>query len=765
MRSTLGAAARLTAGGLLAAALLAVTAPAQLPAVADWRDLERCTDFVVAAHRSFTLPHRPIGVELATVKATVKVLEETASTTLELELVNHGHAAAEAIVLLPVPEGAAVSGFALEGLNPEATAQLLPRAEARRIYDEIVRRLKDPALLEFAGHAVVRSSVFPVPPGGRQRVRLAYDHLLLRDGERVDYELPRSESLTANALWTIDVGVSSRAGVAMAYSPSHEITTARTGAGKVSVRLAEASRRNPGTFRLSYLRTQRDLTASLFAYPDPRIGGGYFLLMAGMPPLPAGERERQRREVTVVLDRSGSMAGGKMEQARAAALQVIEGLADGEEFNVVDYSTTVSLFAERPVRKDAATIAQARAYLAALRPNGGTNIHDALVEALRQPHADGTLPLVLFLTDGLPTVRSTSEAVLRELVEKGNVHQRRFFTFGVGADVNVPLLDRIADATRAAATYVLPGEDVELAVEKVYRRLFGPLLADVALHTLTPEGQVDPRRVRDLMPPTLSDLFDGDSLIVLGQYVGEAPLSFRVTGRQHGQPREYRFELDVKRATTRNAFVPRLWATRQIAYLVDQVRALGIGGDPLRAGVPAGDPRLAELTQEILRLSTEFGILTEYTAVLATDGNRFHDWDGLALRCNAELEQRAVLERTGYVAVAQGANFNERKSKSSVDSRNSRNEAQGEKLARVEVATVQLAADRCYFQDAGAWLDARLIGQAVPAAEPRVEFGTPQWHQVVDELIADGRQSVFSLRGAVRLEHRGVRLLLQLNAE
>jgi len=756
-----------SAATLLLAAALATPARAQAAdsIQAALADLARATDVVVPPSGTLGWPRRPQGVELAAVRASVKIVEETATTSLELELWNRGAQAAEAIVILPLPDDAAVSGFAIEGTNREATAQLLPRDQARRLYDEIVARLKDPGLLEFAGHAAVRSSLFPVAAGARQRVRFSYDSLLARDGERVDYELPRSASLTATAEWSIDVALASKAGVAMVYSPSHDLELQRVDGDHVTARLAAGSKRNPGSFRLSYLRASKELTASLFAYPDPRVGGGYFLLMAGMPAAAREEQAKARREVTLVLDRSGSMAGEKMEQARAAALQVIEGLADGESFNVVDYSTTVSLFANQPVAKDATTTKQARDYLAALRPNGGTNIHDALVEALRQPHDESHLPLVLFLTDGLPTVRSTSEIALRELVEKGNVHGRRFFSFGVGADVNVPLLDRIADLTRASATYVLPGEDVELAVEKVYRRLYGPVLADVELATLAADGSPDPRRVRDCMPPRLPDLFDGDSLIVLGQYQGEAPISFRVAGSHLGRPREFRFELDVKRATTRNAFVPRLWATRQIAYLVDQVRELGAASDPLRPGLPAGDPRLAELTQEILRLSTEFGILTEYTAFLATEGADFGSWNELSMRCNDALSDRAVLQRSGVAAVAQGANFNERKSKATVDARNGFNDVQGEKLERVEVATVQQAADRCYFNDQGTWLDARLIGKRDEAPAEVVVFGTPQWHAVVDELIADGRQALFCMRGAVRIDHRGRSIRLELGAQ
>ncbi len=755
-------AAAVVSAAALSGSSIAQSVPASGPTF--YFDFSRCTDVVIPQTRSFAFYRERQGVELVEVRASVKILEETASTTLEVELMNDGPQQAEAVLLLPVPEGAAVSGFSFDGPSPEPTAQVLPRDQARRLYDEIVNRLRDPALLEFAGFNLIRSSLFPVPPHGRQRVRLTYDHLLERDGQRVDYLLPRSESLAARTPWEIRADVRSRAPLSMVYSPSHEVITTRVDANHVMVKLADASRMNPGPFRLSFLRETGELSASLFAYPDPKIGGGYFLLMAGLPAATPAERRSVARELTIVIDRSGSMAGPKMDQARAAALQVIEGLADGEAFNVIDYSTNVSMFAEAPVKKDRATTLAAREYVSNLRPNGGTNIYDALSEALRQPHVEGRLPIVLFLTDGLPTVRNTSEVAIRELVEKGNVHGRRFFTFGVGADVNAPLLDRIADVTRASTTYVLPGEDVEVKVGQVYRQLWGPVLADVKVETLGSDGRPDTRRVRDLIPSRVPDRFDGDSVILLGQYSGDAPLSFHVSGDYLGRPRDFRFDFGLERATTRNSFVPRLWATRRIAYLVDQVRELGasaastpFGGGPL----VANDPRFKELTDEILRLSTEFGILTEYTSFLATDGANLGNWRELADACGDNLEGKAVKLRAGAEAVAQGCNFNERKGKETLDYRNG---FMDEKLARVESATVQQVCDRAFFQNRGQWVDGRLIKKdenAAPAPDEVIEFGSDAHKRLLDELIAEGRQSTISLRGDILLEHHGRRLLVR----
>jgi len=558
--------------------------------------------------------------------------------------------------------------------------------------------------------------------------------------------------------------VRANSGVATVYSPSHELLVKRASPELVRARVADASSTNPGPFRLSFLRGGGEFSASLFAYPDPRIGGGYFLLVAAPPRLDARQQLRPR-EVTLVIDRSGSMAGAKMDQARAAALQVVEGLADGEAFNIIDYSTTVSLFSPQPVAATRESRVAARNYLDQMRPSGGTNLYDALDEALRQLHDARRLPIVLFLTDGIPTVRTTSESAIRELVEKGNFAGRRIFTFGVGADVNAPLLDRIADVTRASTTYVMPGEDVEVKVAEVYARLYGPVFDDVRVDIVGADGGVDTRRVREMIPARLPDCFAGDSIVLLGQYVGEAPLDVRLCGNSFGREREFRFHFDLDRATTRNSFVPRLWATRRIAYLVDQVRAMGAsltGSLPGGSGVVANDPRFKELTDEILRLSTEFGILTEYTSFLATDGANLGNWSELSRACGDNLNEKAVASRFGADAVAQGCNFNDRKQKGFQDYRNTFVEACDGKLDRVEIATVQQVCDRTFFRRGERWVDARLISkkEALDADEV-VEFGSEAHRALIDEFVRAGRQGVLSLPGEILLEHDGKRVLVR----
>ena len=265
---------------------------------------------------------------------------------------NPGTSRQEAELLVPVPDGAVVRGFSFQGHGAEPTARLLPRDEGRQTYDRIVAQARDPALLEFAGFNLVRSSVFPVEPGGTQAVRLTYEHLLTATGDRVDYTLPRSESVEYTVPWNIAVKITSKAPIAAIYSPSHRLRTARPTPSVAAVELAPDAGTEPGPFRLSFLRERADVSASLFAYPDPKIGGGYFLLLAGLPSRPAKtDSAGLKREVTLVIDRSGSMRGEKLAQVREAALQVLAGLDDGEAFNIILYNEGVDPFADRPVRK------------------------------------------------------------------------------------------------------------------------------------------------------------------------------------------------------------------------------------------------------------------------------------------------------------------------------------------------------------------------------------------------------------------------------
>lgn len=730
-----------------------------------------------------------------------------AATTLVFALRNDSPVPLETQILVPVPSSAAIRGFQLDSVGNEPTAKLLPIDEARAIYQSIVSKAKDPGLLEFVGTSLIRSSVFPVPANGTNTVRLTYEELLTPDNDRLDYTLLRSDALGAEGgtwrggerlltQWSYSLDIKADRAIASVTSPSHEIDITRPETvtnQRVIIKSRNSAATTPGPFRVSILLAKGEQpVGTLVLYPDATVsadGGGYFMLLVSPPPTqhkPNEDLKPISREVTLVIDRSGSMRGKKMDQAKAAALQVVEGLRDGERFNVIDYSDSVQSLFPEPQARNSETIKQARAYIAAIEANGGTNIHDAMIEALR-PKVQADLPLVLFLTDGLPTVGQTSESHIRLAIEKANETgaaegraKRRIFTFGVGVDVNVPLLSNIATASRAASTFVLPDENVEVKVSQVARRLEGPVLASPTWRATALGGSkltLTQPPIRDVQPTQLPDVYEGEPLVLLGVYTNQSgPQQLTITGKGPRGDIELDIPFDASKARVQNAYVSRLWARAKIGYLIDQIRKNG------ETGTSASDPKNKELIDEIVRLSTKFGILSEYTAFLAiepgavamrTGTEEFErlSREGLpppaaSVPAKAEMNlRRAVEDRAGAGAVAQQLNLGlqSAKSDSAVAFAPNTQGFLNEKMERVNITGVQFIADLALFARPGRWVDSNLLSNDQDKLDPdtTIEFASDAYMQLATELASANRAGLLALGQDVYLLHNAKRVLVK----
>ncbi|MEM9380276.1 MAG: VIT and VWA domain-containing protein [Planctomycetota bacterium] len=737
-----------------ALAPLAAAAPSPAPQVAHagrgWS-----ANVVLPQARAFHVERARPAVEITAVSAKVVLVDGVATTTLLVDLANRGGAATEAELLLPVPDGAVVSGFEFQGAAATSTAEVLPRADAVATYESIVARLKDPALLEFAGAAAVRSSVFPVEAGGTQRVRVVYEHVLPVEGERWDYALPRSESLAATVPWSVDVEVRSQAPLADVYSPSHDLEVVSRAPHRIVLR--SRGTLGAGSLRLSVLQADGPVATTLFTSADPSGSGGWFLLLAGVGEAPDPD-DLPPREVTIVLDRSGSMAGEKFDQAVAAARQVLEGLEYGEAVRIVDYAADVESFSPAPVVKTRANIGALRAYLDGLTANGGTHLDGALQEALSAPPTEGFLPVVLFVTDGLPTEGETREHVIRDRAEVANVHGRRVFTFGVGHDVNASLLDAVATRSRARATYVAPGSDVEVAIGGVFEDLSGPVVTDLAFAALDADGEPHARLVRDVYPAVLPDLFRDDRLLLLGRYASAEQGTLLLEGAGPDGPMEIRLEYEFADAKPRNGFVRRLWAMRRIAALEDELRQRG--ADPSALAALKDDPKLGEIASEMIALATEHGVLTDSTAFLALEGTALGDETALLASANeAALENGG--RRSGVDAVACQRNVGINRDQAWVNCANTLYDASGQ---LVDARTVQTMQGRTFFRRGARWIDGRLARGGVAAAagpDRVVTFGSPEHLALVAELVANGCSGHLALDGEILLEVGGETILVQ----
>ncbi len=699
------------------------------------------------------VPMPELAVQVTGVAAEVSISDQAATTSIEITLTNPSGRPQEAQIVLPVPIGASVRSFQYDGTGPEPTATLIARDEARRYYESIVHANKDPGLLEFVGLAAIKSSVFPVPAGATQKVRIVYEQVLAANDGRVDYVLPRSDGLAAaQTPWTVKYEIKSSSEISAVFSPTHAMQTERRPDGKSWKGAVDGgSLSQPGAVTISFTTARRpgEATASVVAYPDARVNGGkggYFMMVVGLPRVQEAQAA-MRREVTMVIDRSGSMRGEKIEQTRKAALQVIEGLNPGELFNIVDYSDSIASFEPAPVEKTKESAERARQYIMAINANGGTNLNDALMEALRSKPAAGTLPLVLFMTDGLATIGEKSEVKIRENAKAANSARRRVFSFGVGYDVNSPLLSGLATTTRGSATFVMPNEDVETKVSQVFTKLNGPVLASPIL-----AGPV-----REMMPSTLADVFEGEQMIIVGQYLEAGPMKITLNGRGPQGDRAFEFNVSTQETSARNGYVGRLWAQRKIAALLDSIRQSMAEKPNID---PKSDPATKELVDEIVRLSTQFGVLTEYTAFLALEKDAKFAGD-MERRASDEFAARnneRFLTRSGMGSVNQEMNVAPAAA-AVVDAK--RQAYYDASMNKQEISNVQSVNDRAFVFRNERWIDMRMLDQEALPPQVTVVVGTPEYFKVAEQLRVNNLAGALSLEGEIYVTLENQRVLIK----
>ncbi|MDQ3134439.1 MAG: VIT and VWA domain-containing protein, partial [Acidobacteriota bacterium] len=509
----------------------------------------------------------------------------------------------EGTYFFPIPETASVSEFAIWDGERRLVGEVRSREEARRIYDEIVRRQRDPGLLEYAGKNLFQASIFPIPPRSDKKLELTYTQVLRAEGGTVAYRYPLGTGHNLTNIGTVAGRVEIEGGDQLRniYSPSHAIDVKSSREGtRASVSFASTAGREAQDFQLFYTLSDADFGLTLLTHREPGKDG-YFLLMLS-PKDNWTEAEYAAKDIVFVLDTSGSMAEeGKMEKARAALLFGVKSLRDGDRYNVISFAGEERLMESGLIQADGRGRARGVEFVERLRPTGGTNINSAVVAALRQFEANDRPKILVFMTDGLPTVGVTKPEQIIENARDAKRANVRLFSFGVGYDVNTALLDKLAAENGGTADYVEPKEDIEIKVSNFFAKVNYPVLTELALDT----GGVE----TDLMyPRELPDLFRGGQVTLIGRYRNSNDLRgvrLMLQGRTGREVKSFYYDnLRFPLNADDNDFLPRLWATRRVGWLMEQIRSNG---------------EARELRDEIVDLGTRYGIVTPYTSYLALE--------------------------------------------------------------------------------------------------------------------------------------------------
>ncbi len=634
---------------------------------------------------------------------TVTIENQVARTHVDETFLNDSAYQLEGTYIFPLPDDATISDFAMWVDGKKLEGKVLDKNQARQIYEDIVRTKRDPALLEYIGRNAFQARIFPIPPQSEKRVEIEYAQVLQIDQGLVRYVYPlNTEKFSAKPLANVSVNVTlkSTAALKAIYSPSHNVSVARTGEYAAQIGYEERNVKPDRDFVLYYSVTPDDIGLNLLSYRAGNDDGFFLMLVA--PKVQVNTAQVIAKDVILVLDTSGSMQGAKIAQAKNALTYILDQLNPSDRFNIISFSTGTNAFARG--LQPASARNDARNFVTRIQAEGSTDINRALLEALG--NADKERPtIVIFLTDGLPTMGETNPQKIIANVTSAAPKNVRLFPFGVGDDVNTILLDTLAEKLRGASAYVRPAEKIDEVVSAFYAKVSTPVLSDMTVDW----GGVT---VSEVYPYPLPDLFAGSQLVIAGRYRGGAPTTITLKGNVNGVPQTYRYADVAFKSSGGDDFIPRLWATRKIGYLLNAIRLRG---------------EAKETVNEIVALAVRYGIVTPYTSFLVDERSNVLTDQGrtdAAKQAQATMAP-AAMPNTGAAAVQQSQDQNQMRGAgvAPVMPTSAPKPASPGSSAPAEVITpIQVIADKTFLLRNGVWLDTQYDPSKMTPT--KIEFGS-----------------------------------------
>jgi len=542
---------------------------------------------------------RHLPLTMQSDRITVKIDGSVATTESDQVFYNPNHREVETSFVFPLPAGAVVDKFSLYIDGKEVQGEVLDKDKARQIFERIVRSMKDPALLEFMGKRLYKTSVYPVPPRGTRRVRMRYGEVISGEGGLMRFAYPLGTQKYSGqpvGQTSLDVTIRSKLPIKSVFSPSHPkgVEVVRKSDNEVRVTYEAKNAIIEKDFILYYSLNAKKIDCSVACH-RPSRGKGVFLALVS----PSCKVDKViPKDIVFVVDTSGSMRGPKMRQAKAALKFCIRGLKADDRFGLIHFSTEARLFTREMQKAGKEAVEAALEHIDEIEARGGTNIHEGLDEALRMCPGDEARPsMIVFMTDGEPTVGVTAVPEILKKVKAANRKNARVFVFGVGTNIDTHLLDKLAEMNRGAREYVLPAENIEIKVSNFFTKVSSPVLSNVKIDF----GGLD---VYDMVPARMPDIFCGSQTEILGRYKGGGARAITITGRAGGEEKKIVFEAKFPEEISENDLLPRLWAVRQVGKLMDQIRLNG---------------EKKELRDEVVALAREYGIMTPYTSMLVLE--------------------------------------------------------------------------------------------------------------------------------------------------
>ncbi|MEK1930638.1 MAG: marine proteobacterial sortase target protein [Pararhizobium sp.] len=511
----------------------------------------------------------------------------------------------EGTYVFPLPENSAVDTLKMQIGERFIEGEIKAREEARKVYEEAKAAGKKTALLEQQRPNIFTNQVANIGPGETIVVQIEYQSSVHQSGgvfslrfpmvvaprynpdpivETVDLDpdsgfavsdpVPDRGKITAPVLEPEENGKINPVTLTVNLNAGFPIGTVATPFHETDVQTVDDMARRI-TLKNGSVPADKDFELSWNALAGKAPHAGLFretvdgkTYLLGFVTPPADAAATPKREVILVIDNSGSMAGKSIEQARDSLALAISKLQPEDRFNVIRFDDTMSVHFPSPVQATPDKREDAITFVRGLTADGGTEMLPALEAALRTqgPIEPGALRQVVFLTDGA----IGNEAQLFEEISK-NRGDARVFTVGIGSAPNTHFMTKAAELGRGTFTLIGSEDQVAARMGELFDKLENPAMTDIAV---TFDGTNAPA----ITPNPMPDLYRGEPVVMTAQLDGASPAGkLQITGRTGDQP--WRVEMDVAKASEGKG-IAKLWARRRIddleanAYAVNDAAVL-----------------------------------------------------------------------------------------------------------------------------------------------------------------------------------------------
>ncbi|MFC1733707.1 VIT domain-containing protein, partial [candidate division KSB1 bacterium] len=648
-----------------------------------------------------------------TVDALIK--DQIAQVTVSQTIFNPGNHSLEVEIFFPLPDKGAVQDFILMVDGKEVPGELLEKNEAQKIFEGIVRSKRDPALMEYVGYGLFKTRIFPIGIHEKRKISVSYTQVCNRKLNAINFSYPfGTQKFSARALehLSLNAQIITTVPIKTIYSPSDDIKIKRNNDYNMIISMEKNYVIPDHDFKLTLGLNDGDVGTTILSYKPKKNEDGYFMLLAS-PALDDLEKEEIQKTIIFVLDRSGSMAGKKIEQSISALKFMINNLNHDDLFNIITYDNRVHQFKTELERYDKESHTEAMDYIQAITSGGGTNINEALTSAMNLLKNDTRPAYVLFLTDGLPTVGIVNEMEIAKNCKMSNKMNARVFSFGVGYDVNARLLDRISEQNCGISEYVKPNENLETVLGSFYNNISAPVLTKIQI-------AIDNTRIDETYPKVIPDIFKGNQLVWIGRYSNPGKTYVTIKGYQGNEVKTFKFPAVLNSNNDNiHAYLEKIWATRKVGYLIDQIDLHG---------------KNEELVSELVKLSKNYGILTPYTAFLAREDVDLNNVANNVRTTNTSLEELNVT--SGVSGNAQRATKKAYKESQIVDSAPIAYDLKGKSE---EIISVRNIGTKTFYWKNNNWIESTLTKKEINEAAKIKQFSN-EYFELTKGQTADMNQ-------------------------